>query len=55
MQRLAMALSELVEEGYLSITDAIRYTDVLMHENAERFFQLEKKTALLKGFDWDRV
>jgi len=52
---LAMALSELVEEGYLSITDALRYTDVLMHENAERFFQLEMKTALLKGFDWDKA
>jgi predicted TIM-barrel fold metal-dependent hydrolase len=52
---LAMALSELVEEGYISMKDALQYTDVLMHQNAERFFQLEKKTALLKGFDWDKV
>ena len=52
---LAMALSELVEEGYISMKDALRYTDVLMHENAERFFQLDKKTAVLKGFDWDKV
>jgi hypothetical protein len=50
-----MALSELEEEGYISMNDALRYTDVLMHENAERFYQLEKKTALLKGFNWDKV
>jgi len=52
---LAMALSELVEEGYISMKDALRYTDILMHENAERFFQLDKKTALLNGFDWDSI
>ncbi len=52
---LAMALSELVGEGYISMNDALRYTDILMHENAERFYQLEKKTAVLKGFDWDKV
>jgi len=52
---LAMALSELVEEGYISMNDALRYIDLLMHENAERFFQIEKKAALLKGFDWDTL
>jgi hypothetical protein len=45
----------LVEEGYISMNDALWYTDVLMHENAERFYQLEKKTAVLKGFDWDKI
>jgi uncharacterized protein len=52
---LAMALSELVDEGYISMNDAFRYTDVIMHENAERFFRLDKKAALLKGFDWDNA
>jgi predicted TIM-barrel fold metal-dependent hydrolase len=52
---LALALSELVEEGYLSMKDALRYTDLLMHENAEKFFQLEKKSALLKNIDWEKV
>jgi predicted TIM-barrel fold metal-dependent hydrolase len=52
---IAMALSELVEEGYISMNDALRYTDVLMHENAERFFELDKKGAVLKNFNWSEV
>jgi predicted TIM-barrel fold metal-dependent hydrolase len=52
---IAIALSELVEEGYLSLNDAFSYTDVLMHENAEKFFELDKKTELLKNFSWDKL
>jgi predicted TIM-barrel fold metal-dependent hydrolase len=51
---IAMALGELVDEGYISMNDAMRYTDVLMHENAESFFDLENKSTVLKSFNWGK-
>jgi predicted TIM-barrel fold metal-dependent hydrolase len=50
---IAMALAELVGEGYIPMKDALRFTDVLMHENAEKFFDLEKKKSILQNYKWD--
>ena len=49
---IALALSELVEEGWLDIDDAIRLTDTIMHENARRIFDLDNKTRVLQQVKW---
>ena len=49
---IASALAELVEEGYLSLNDALALVDPLMHGNAERIFDLEHKTKLLSTVKW---
>jgi len=46
---IALALSELVEEGWLSLDDALEVTETIMHGNARRIFNLDKKTQLLKN------
>jgi predicted TIM-barrel fold metal-dependent hydrolase len=49
---IALALSELVEEGWLDIDDALRLTDTIMHENARKIFDLDGKTKLLQQVKW---
>ena len=49
---IAQALAELVEEGWLSRTDAIDLIDPILHENARRLFRLDKKRAALEQADW---
>ena len=49
---IAMALSELVDEGWIDIDEALRLTDTIMHENARKIFDLENKTRLLKEVKW---
>ncbi|MHC4122753.1 MAG: amidohydrolase family protein [Planctomycetota bacterium] len=49
---ISLALSELVEEGWLSLKDALELIDPIMHGNARKIFALEKKNKLLKNIKW---
>lgn len=49
---IALALSELVEEGWLSLDDAMELTDPIMHQNARRVFNLSEKEKILKNVKW---
>jgi hypothetical protein len=49
---IALALSELVEEGWLSLDRAAELTDMIMHENARKIFNLTEKTEKLKSAPW---
>lgn len=44
---LALALTELVEEGWLKPADALELVDLILHGNARRIFRLAEKSALL--------
>jgi predicted TIM-barrel fold metal-dependent hydrolase len=52
---IALALSELVEEGWLTLEGALDMVDPIMRGNAHKIFDLEAKTKLLKEVDWARV
>ena len=43
---IALALSELVEEGWLRLNDALELVDPIMHGNARRIFRLADKGRL---------
>lgn len=49
---IALALSELVEEGWLSLSDAVELTDPIMHNNARQIFNLSEKTKVLQAAPW---
>ena len=49
---IALALSELVEEGWLSLDDALGLVDPIMHGNARRLFRLEEKERALRSVPW---
>jgi uncharacterized protein len=49
---IALALSELVEEGWLSLDDALELVDPIMRGNARRLFRLEEKERLLRSVPW---
>jgi len=49
---IAIALSELVEEGWLSLDDALELTDPIMHGNARRIFNLAEKEKILSKAPW---
>ncbi len=49
---ITLALSELVEEGWLSLDDALELTDPIMHGNARRIFKLQEKTTNLANAPW---
>ena len=49
---IALALSELVEEGWLGLNRAVELADMIMHENARKIFNLKEKTKKLKGAFW---
>ncbi|NLY00029.1 MAG: amidohydrolase family protein [Rhodopirellula sp.] len=51
-QGIALALSELVEEGWLSIDDALALVDPIMHGNARRIFRLKEKEKAIEGAPW---
>jgi len=51
-QGIAMALSELVEEKWLSLDDALGLIDPIMHGNARRIFNLAEKQKVLKKVKW---
>jgi predicted TIM-barrel fold metal-dependent hydrolase len=49
---IALALTELVEEGWLGLSDAMDLVDPIMHANARRLFNLTEKTHLLQNVSW---
>lgn len=49
---IALALSELVEEGWMSLKDATEAVDPIMNGNARRLFNLIEKTRLLENVKW---
>jgi predicted TIM-barrel fold metal-dependent hydrolase len=49
---IALALSELVEEGWISLDRALELTDPIMHGNARAIFNLAEKTKKLKEVRW---
>jgi predicted TIM-barrel fold metal-dependent hydrolase len=49
---IALALSELVEEGWLTLSDAMDLIDPIMHNNARQIFHLAEKTRLLQDVSW---
>ena len=49
---IALALSELVEEGWLSLPDAMDLIDRIMHNNARQIFNLAGKTRILANVKW---
>jgi hypothetical protein len=49
---IALALSELVEEGWLSLDRAQELADMIMHENARKIFNLKEKTKNLQEAPW---
>jgi len=49
---IALALSELIEEGWMTLEDALETADPIMHVNARRIFDLDKKTKILKAVKW---
>ncbi|MEN6575204.1 MAG: amidohydrolase family protein [Phycisphaerales bacterium] len=51
-QGIGLALSELVEEGWLSRADAMDLIDPIMHGNARGLFNLPEKTRLLQDARW---
>ena len=51
---IALALSELVEEGWVTMDRAIQLTDMIMYQNATKFFNLKNKTRKLKNANWKK-
>jgi len=49
---VALALSELVEEGWLDQAGAMELVEVIMRGNAGRIFDLKAKTKVLRKVDW---
>lgn len=49
---IALALSELVEEGWLSLGNALEMVEPIMHGNARRIFNLAEKTKVLENVKW---
>jgi predicted TIM-barrel fold metal-dependent hydrolase len=49
---IALALSELVEEGWLTLYDAMDLIDPIMHNNARQIFNLAEKTRVLANVKW---
>jgi predicted TIM-barrel fold metal-dependent hydrolase len=49
---IALALSELVEEGWLSLDSALEIIDPIMHGNARNIFNLSEKEKILKHVPW---
>ncbi len=49
---IALALSELVEEGWMSAANALELVDPIMHGNARRVFSLDEKEKVMKKVPW---
>ncbi|MGQ9605741.1 MAG: hypothetical protein ACUVTW_06030 [Thermogutta sp.] len=49
---IALALGELVEEGWLSQEDALGLIPSIMRENARAFFRLQEKSEALESAPW---
>ena len=51
---ITQALAELVEEGWLTLRDALELVEPVLRGNARRLFRLEQKTEALKYVPWSR-
>jgi len=51
---IALALSELVQEGWLALSDAVDLVEPLMNGNARNIFNLAEKAAALRAAPWAR-
>ena len=49
---ISQALFELVDEGWLTLTDALELGDIILHGNARQIFHLTQKTEALKTAEW---
>jgi predicted TIM-barrel fold metal-dependent hydrolase len=49
---IAQALFELVDEGWLTLADALDLVDTILHGNARRIFHLSQRTEALKNAPW---
>ena len=49
---IALALGELVDEGWLTMPDALDLVDLILHGNARRIFRLPQKLEALKTAPW---
>jgi predicted TIM-barrel fold metal-dependent hydrolase len=49
---IAQALFELVDEGWLTLADALDLVDTILHGNARRIFHLSNKIEVLKNAPW---
>ncbi|MCE5250966.1 amidohydrolase [bacterium] len=49
---IALALAELVEEGWMSLDDALGLVEPIMNGNARRIFNLAEKEKALKTVKW---
>ena len=49
---ISQALFELVDEGWLTLTDALELVDIILHGNARQIFHLTQKTEALKTAEW---
>jgi len=49
---IVLAMSELVEEGWLSLDDALNLVEPVMHGNARRVFDLSQKYEVLSKVKW---
>ncbi len=49
---IALALSELVEEGWLSLDNALEIIEPIMNGNARQIFNLSEKEKMLKKAPW---
>jgi hypothetical protein len=47
-----VALTQLVDEGWLNLERALGLVDPIMRGNARRLFDLERKTERLKKAPW---
>jgi len=49
---IALALSELVEQGWLGLDDAMELVRPIMYDNARHVFNLAEKQKILSGVKW---
>jgi uncharacterized protein len=51
---IAQTLTELVEESWLSLSDAVELIEPILNGNARRLFRIGEKTQALKDPPWSR-
>ncbi|MCK4887180.1 MAG: amidohydrolase family protein [Planctomycetes bacterium] len=49
---ISLALSELVEDGFITLSDAMELIDPIMHENAKTIFNIEQKQKVVMKGGW---
>ena len=52
---IALALTELVDEGWLKLNDALELVDPILHGNARQLFRLAQKSDALRRAEWVNI